>query len=116
MDCSGIPVSVLETLRGSQASQYIYNHMYQWTTIDIEGKRCVFLNIPFQRGLTREEVRMLMSASTREWPVAPDRVVPLSPEDQRNADIPIDRAHMAPDHMRIDNPPACIKQKDDDCR
>lgn len=65
MDCSAIPYDELthSPLPSQGYNRSLYNGSYHFYDVDPDGpQRCLYMEEPFQRGLTIEEARDLLSA------------------------------------------------------
>jgi hypothetical protein len=63
-DCSKTPVEVLRRALTGGSTGYIYNAAYSWAEVDSgNGRSCIYLERPLNRGLTVEEARDFLAAT-----------------------------------------------------
>lgn len=63
-DCSQLPIEVLDAHAGEPETQWLAHWAFTWSRAAVDGRMCLYLERPERRGLTSEEARLLMLATT----------------------------------------------------
>lgn len=63
-DCSQLPIEVLDAHAGEPQTQWLAHWAFTWSRAGVDGRLCLYLEKPERRGLTAEEARLLMLATS----------------------------------------------------
>jgi hypothetical protein len=63
-DCSQLPIDVLDAHAGEPETQWLAHWAFTWSRAAVDGRLCLYLEKPERRGLTAEEARLLMLATS----------------------------------------------------
>jgi hypothetical protein len=62
-DCSNTPVQMLRDAPRGGTTAFIYNGAYSWSDVEVNGRSCIYLESPLNRGLTVPEARDFLAAT-----------------------------------------------------
>ena len=62
-DCSNTPVQTLRDAPRGGTTAFIYNGAYSWGEVEVNGRSCIYLERPLNRGLTVDEARDFLAAT-----------------------------------------------------